>query len=467
MSRCTICQSILAAGLALCLTSNAYGLEIGQNDLRVSNVGPVGDANFDASDPVVAYNSIDEEYLIVWSENHVVGGEFEIHGQRVTLEGLPTGIFNFTISNMANGNPLFGAFQPSVAHNSLRNEYLVAWMGDDFSNGIDDDVEIFVQRLSADGTGIGGDIQISDIGQDPGSIRQGRSPRVVYNPADDEYLVIWFADDPDSGLADEEYEIFGQRLDGQGQEIGANDFRISDMGIDGDSSRGASIPAVAFNSNQPQYLVLWNGDDDAGGQVENEFEIFGQRLDRFGNEIGINDFRISDMGGGLGDASYGAFRPHLAFDQNNDRWLVVWHGDDSSGGLIDDEFEIFGSLLNSAAQEIQSFRISRMGGTGNTGFAAFRPRAAFDPVNSEYLVIWQGDQVTSGTGGPDSDEYEIWAQRISQDGDLIERSVAISDMGPDDSEFDALATAQVINPDKQEFLAVWSGTDDSFGGCSR
>ena len=80
-------------------------------------------------------------------------------------------------------------------------------------------------------------------------------------------------------------------------EIGANDFRLSDMGIDGDITFDGRNSAVAYNSVNNQYLVVWEGDDDVAGLVEGEFEIFGQRIDAAtGAEIGANDFRISDMG---------------------------------------------------------------------------------------------------------------------------------------------------------------------------
>jgi len=64
-----------------------------------------------------------------------------------------------------------------------------------------------------------------------------------------------------------------------GAEIGANDFRLSDMGPDGDANYGAYYPAVACNSANNEYLVVWHGDDDTGALVNNENEIFGQRFD--------------------------------------------------------------------------------------------------------------------------------------------------------------------------------------------
>ncbi len=85
-------------------------------------------------------------------------------------------------------------------------------------------------------------------------------------------------------------------------EVGANDFRISDMGIDGQGNT-ARKAAVAYNPTRQEYLVVWEGND-----VGAEIEIYGQLLDAQGNEIGPNDFRISDMGRN-GDISYRPFSP--------------------------------------------------------------------------------------------------------------------------------------------------------------
>lgn len=89
--------------------------------------------------------------------------------------------------------------------------------------------------------------------------------------------MVWVADDDTAPLVDGEFEIFGQLLNADGSESGTNDFRISDMGPDGDISFDASSPpAVAYNSAANQYLVVWQGDDDTTPLVNNENEIFGQ-----------------------------------------------------------------------------------------------------------------------------------------------------------------------------------------------
>ncbi len=68
---------------------------------------------------------------------------------------------------------------------------------------------------------------------------------------------------------------------------------------DGNVSFAALNPAVAYNAMNNEYLVVWSGDDDTAPLVDEEFEIFGQRIDAAtGAAIGTNDFRISDMGTG-------------------------------------------------------------------------------------------------------------------------------------------------------------------------
>lgn len=61
-------------------------------------------------------------------------------------------------------------------------------------------------------------------------------------------------------------------------EIGANDFRLSDRGPDGNANYDAFAPAVAYNSTNNQYLVVWYGDDNTTLLVDGENEVFGQRF---------------------------------------------------------------------------------------------------------------------------------------------------------------------------------------------
>ncbi len=438
--------------LLLCGSAEASIQQIGPNDVLISQaVGAENDPELDANDPTVAFNSIEQQFVAVWSDNADAAG-FEIYARLIEIDGSLSGN-QVNVSDISASDNL-NAFAPSVVFNSIRHEFLVVWFGEDF--------EIYARRLGPDLTWLGAETAVSDVDQLP--LRGATRPRVAFNALDDEYLVVWYADDPAAGLADDEFEIFGQRISGAGNLIGDNDFRISDVAGTGDATRSAIRPDVAFNALTENYLVVWSADDNNDGQVDQEFEIFGQLLDAAGNEVGANDFRISGMGG-IGVVEYDAYMPAVAADEHNGQWLVVWYGDDDTQGLIDEEFEIFGDVLAGSGQALNGgFRISSMGGTGNTNYQAFRPDAVFNPVTREYLVSWQGDAVTWSGGMPSSDEYEIWARRVSDEGVPIGRSCDLSDMGDDGSLFDARTSTLAVDH-QGEVLALWNGSDDTEGGA--
>ena len=349
-------------------------------------------------------------------------------------------------------------------------------------------------------------------------------PAVAYNPRTNQYLVVWEGEDDRGGLVDGEVEIFGQLLDGAGNEIGPNDFRLSDAGPDGVTTFTARDPAVIYNSRDNQFLVVWRA-DGTGNLVDNEFEIFGQLLDAAGNEIGPNDFRISQMGP-AGDSLYDAFDPILAYNDQRNEYLVVWEGDDHLGGLVEGEDEIFAQRLAAGGQlQGERIRVSHFGPTANPDFDAQDPAVVYNRTTDQYLIVWEGQQTIPGSGedfqeiygqflagssgqeigddfgistmgesltdefnandavvgydprtnsylvvwnGEDDngilheDENEIFGQQLQSDGQLAGEMVRLSDMGPDgDDYFEAEYVAIALNPEAGIFLAVWESYDDN------
>jgi hypothetical protein len=449
----------------------ATGAEVGTNDFRLSDMGPDGDANYDAFSPKVAYNSTDDEYLVVWwgDDNTwpLVNDEAEIFGQRVQAgTGAEIGS-DFRLSDMGpNSNANFGAASPAVAYNSTNNEYVVVWWGDDDTGLLaNDEWEIFGQRLNAaTGAEVGSnDFRLSDMGPDGNANYAAILPAVAYNSTNNVYLVVWLGDDDTAPLVDGETETFGQRLNAAtGAEVGTNDFRLSDMGPDGNPNYDAGFPAVAYDSTNNEYLVVWQGDDDTAPLVDEEWEIFGQRVNGgSGAEIGANDFRLSDMGG---DVLFGAFSAAVAYDSADNQYLVVWSGDDNTLPLVDNEVEIFGQGVDAATgAEIGSdFRLSDMGPDGNVNFGAFAPAVAYNSTDNEYLVVWQGDD---NTGLLVDNEFEIFGQRVqAATGAEIGSDFRLSDMGPDgNTNYTAQAPAVAYDSTDNQYLVVWHG-DDNIGG---
>jgi hypothetical protein len=366
-------------------------------------------------------------------------GESEVFGQLINgSTGAEIGS-DFRISDMGatDGNTAFDASTPDVAYNSTNNEYLVVWSGDDDTGSfVDNETEIFVQRINAStGAEIGTDTRISDMGTTDGNANfDGSNPAVAYSSTDNAYLVVWEGDDDTSPLVDNEKEIFGQRIDNTGTETGSNDFRISDMGTNGSSVYQVLGAELAWNSTDNQYLVVWQAFDNTGSLAIGEFEIFGQRIDNSGSEVGDNDFRVSDMGATDGSASFGAFAPAVTYNSTDNEFLVIWEGDDDTSPLVNGENEIFGQRINNSGVEIgiNDFRISDMGTDGSTSYAAGEGLATYSTTTKEYFVVWEGDD---NSGTTVDGESEIWGQRWNP--------VFISSLTPPSLDINAARNANV------------------------
>jgi uncharacterized repeat protein (TIGR01451 family) len=384
-------------------------IEFGTNDFQVSDIGTPGDANFDANNSAVAFNSDENEYFVVWQADDdtgsLVDGEFEIYGQRVnTLSGALEGSQVRLTETDVDGDADFDALEPAIAYNSATNQFLLVFVANDPSDT--DDFDVYGLLVNANGTLVDEDpFKISDMDNEDSTTRGAAKPAVIYNANEGEFFVVW------SGAknTEDEFEIWGRRIGSDGTVIDADDIQISDMGPDTDDAYGAFRPAVGLSPESNYYLVAWVGDNNADFQIDDEFEIFVQQIDASdGSEIGDNDVRISDMGD-LGNTTYTANNPAIAYDSGAGQFLVVWDGSDDENS--DTSQEIYGQfLLESDLTEVGSndFQISDLGPANSATYKAADPAIQYNDVDDEFLVVFGGDDDASG-----DDEYEVFGQRIA------------------------------------------------------
>lgn len=452
---CSLLFSVAAApARAVSLT------EIGTNDFVIGNVGPDGNTTYGAFEPAIAYNSQDDQYLVVWWGNSDLGGlasdEDEIWGRRLDGAGNQIGGIIRISDAGTDGDGTRDAFTPAVAYNSQDNQYLVVWYADDDGAGLaDDEYEIFGQRLDAAGNEIGtNDFRISDLGGTGDNTFKALQPKVAYSSRDNQYLAVWRG--RDTGFSVGETEIFGQMLNASGAEIGSNDFLVSTMGGGIGDSFSGDEPDVAYNSSDNEFLVVWRGDDNTVA----EKEIFGQRIDSSGAEVGTDDFQISHMGAD-GDTSITQKDTAVAYDPDDNLYLAVWDSDNDSGGLVIGEFEIYGQLLTGAGVETgpDDFRVSDMGPDGDANYDASVPDVTFNSAAGEFLVVWYGDD---DTGSLVDGENEIYAQRVLTTGLEADSDTRISDLGPDgNTGFEAVFPAVAPRAGTPTYLVVFDGDDDT------
>ena len=363
------------------------------------------------------------------------------------------------LSDMGTPGNLFTAQFPQVAYNPIDHEFLVVWQGDDNAGGsVDQEIEIFGQRIdAATGLEVGpNDFRISDMGGD-NLVYGAAAPRVVFNATAQEYLVVWHGDDDAGGLVDDEWEVFGQRLDAAGNPVGPDDFRISHAGGTGATTYEAKWPAAAWNSTANEYLVVWAGDDTA--VADGEIEVFGQRLDAAGNEIGDDDFRITALGAEGSDWQI-VYSVDVAYNPQADEYLVVCDAEDDQGGMVEGEIEIFAQRpagATGAEVGADDLRVSDAGDSGSSVFAARFPRVAYLPGVEEYLVVWTGDD---NVGGLVDGEHEVFGQRLDggNGAEIGANDFRISALGGTGNvDLGATRAAVAAHPDAGGYLVVWGG----------
>lgn len=222
-------------------------------NFQVSNMSVGAD---DAID--VAYSATSQRFLVVWHGRSVpVATELEIWGQLLDTAGAEVSP-EFRVSDMGtDGSNSFAAEPPSVAWNSVQNEFLVAWSGDD---AIDGEREIYGQRLSADGAELGeNDFRVSHMGPDGDTNFSGNRPSVVYNPNVNEFLLTWhgFDNTPSSTTNP---EIFSQRVSGAGT-LAGDRTQLSDFQPDSSTNHGSTRPMAAYSPRVCNWTVTWTSGD--------------------------------------------------------------------------------------------------------------------------------------------------------------------------------------------------------------
>lgn len=352
---------------------------------QISETGAHNSIVDDNNPPGVTYNPIADEYLVAWNETN----DSDIWVKRVSAAGAPIGMdiqIGTGYSDIETINPVFS---PEA------NEYFVVWKATTTSQ------QIWGQRLAGPTANeIGTDIQISQMSSDADD-----ATNVAYSPALQRYLVVWHGR---TAPIQTEQEIYGQLLTVGGAEIGG-DFRISSMGPDGSAIYRADPPVAEWNSRQNEWLVGWSGDDNANGQVDEEREVFVQRLSGDGAEIGVDDLRVTRVGTD-GATTARPSRPSIAHNPNTNEYLVAWHADEGTPTNPDEQWEIWAQRLDSNATpvgektQLSDFKPDSL----TTDVGSYRPFVAYSARTCNWTVAnAYGDTNFNSNGTDESTETEV------------------------------------------------------------
>jgi hypothetical protein len=263
------------------------------------------------SNPAVAYSTASNQYLVVW-EHLFEGQRHGIYGRRVSASGALLGapIAIDTSSLLASALVPYDALAPAVAYGSASGQYLVVWQD---KGPPKVDYDITARRVGNDGSLVGDEIAVSTWEYDQ------VKPRLAFNHAANEFLVVW--EDHHWGWG-EDWDIYGQRVRANGTLAGAN------FGISWDGPKARLSPDVAYHTAAGEYLVVW--------EYEHAADDHDVKRRRVGSDGVLLDGEVvvSNHGGHEGSPAVSA----------GSEWsyLVVWEDGRQIGTM---DLDIYGDLV--------------------------------------------------------------------------------------------------------------------------
>ncbi len=189
---------------------------------------PISEEPYGALFPAVAYNAVDDEFLVTWGDFDGRGDV--IHGQRVRA---PDGALEGT--NFAIGS-LPGGIRSALAWSAASNVFLVVY----FVPGAA--AEIHGQRVSGAGAKLGGNFNVSTDGVFSGY------PAVAWGEAGDQFLVTW---------DNEDGNIHGRRVNAATGALLGSTIIVTAGGAKDRS-------CVAYDALEERWLVQYNDGANAG-----------------------------------------------------------------------------------------------------------------------------------------------------------------------------------------------------------
>jgi hypothetical protein len=321
----------------------------------------------DQIEPEIAFNYYSNSYLTIWEDHYYNVDPWnepsQILVRYVNANGIAEGVANKLSSGIPNKQT-----KPDIASDSDHGQYLAVWEYEYSTT----DHDIYARILNTAGQGMTSVFTISQANENE------LNPVVVYNLSEDYYLAVWETCTND--LEFPSCDISAMLVDWQGA-------AVSGVITVASGSKNQRYPAVAYNSWQDEYLVVWQEYYES-----NDTNIKGQRIDWNGSLIGgVMDI---ESPGGL------QTNPDIAYNFYNDEYMVVW--EDQWGGSTSD-WDIKAWRLDGLGAHIQWYMIS-----DNGAQRRMNPSIAFADGVREYLIAYDYEYTVS--------DIDVLYSRIKSDG---------------------------------------------------
>jgi hypothetical protein len=188
--------------------------------------------------PEVAYDSKQDQYLVVWEHNDGLWNS--VRARRVSGTGV---VLDATDIIITSGSGIITPGRPAVEYAYTSDKYLVVWQ--ETFHPIPIQIDIMGQVVSSSGTLEGSQIVIS---KDPGNVPR-KNPALAYNRKRNEFLVVWqkyYSSSIDF--------VIGRRVTGGGVPLNPEEIVIHAVTV---TSTNPSVAALPNATADGQYLVVF------------------------------------------------------------------------------------------------------------------------------------------------------------------------------------------------------------------
>jgi hypothetical protein len=418
--------SIAAIAFVILLSSPMMARSTEEMSVIVENFS-IADSGMQQWMPRIAYNAIDNEYMVLWHTDGIRGKDepatVSLDGQRISASGGLLGeafLIMDVIDPMIKTLPMPGynifkneymvpftwqqpetkqdpfitildntgkvkkgpinlsavpanASHPYIVFNKNRREYLIVYNDSRY-----DDTDVFGTIVDEEGNIVKKDFEICTV--------KGLQFNVVacYNPVDDTYMVNWedFRNAQTTSWLDPACDIYGVLLNAEGEIIKDNIEMCADTGKENEGDQRHNM--ISHNSDRNEFLVSWT---DARPSLD-RVGIMGRIIKSDGTPAGP-DFTIADYPGAQ-------IFPHEVYIPEKQQYLALW--DDGRGDADNPDWralkdrDIYVGWLDANGQPIGS-AIPICVTSGVQRYSEM----AYNTVMDQFLIVWR-DEVMEAKG---------------------------------------------------------------------
>ena len=358
-----------SSGSAVALEGNVAGtLYTSGNDFW-SKITPVGTAG---------------EFVVVWQGLVDDNGALNenIFVQKFHANGVASGSAA-VLKSISN----YGDFAPQIVALGTGGQFVVGWDG----RGSTTARGVFVQKFDASGSKNGSTVHLQFADADNSAALNLRERRIQLAAVgtSGEFVAVWEAEVFKSSGFTPHYNIFVQKIDGNGALVGSQVQLSATGNAEGDDI----IAQVTALGTGGQFVVVWQGAD--GGDDSIYVQKFAANGTTNGSAVQLE---------ATGNTSGSDTAAKVTALGTSGEFVVVWQGADATGGDNSVYVQKF------AANGVTHGSAVKLEAQGVTNSTDETPEATAVGTGGEFIVTWTG----TDSGGDKS----IFLQRFKADGSL-------------------------------------------------